>query len=100
MQGQGTPSSIEDALLWLNDRLGKSVAAWIAVEDGDSIFSVFDAEGELRHWSEGKAAVLAASREESPADLGLKNSLSPRCVERVQGASAGPNRSSNRPRAS
>ena len=64
MQGQGTPSSIEGALLWLNDRLGKSVAAWIAVEEGDAIFTVFDAEGELRHWSEGKAAILAPSREE------------------------------------
>jgi hypothetical protein len=34
------------------------------IEEGDLACTVFDAEGELRHWSEGKAAVLASSREE------------------------------------
>jgi hypothetical protein len=64
MQEEPTPTSIADALMWLNDRLGKSVAAWIEIEEGDSAVTVFDAEGELHHWSEGKAAIRSASRED------------------------------------
>jgi len=54
MHEQGTPSSIEDALLWLNDRLGKSVAVWVEVDRG-IVHSVLSVEGELRHWSEGRS---------------------------------------------
>jgi hypothetical protein len=36
----------------------------IALEQGDQASAVFTAEGELRHWSEGRAAVRAASRDD------------------------------------
>jgi hypothetical protein len=46
--------------MWLNDRLGQSLAVWIWLEYGDSSFRVFEAEGELRHWTEGQPHVLGA----------------------------------------
>jgi hypothetical protein len=65
MHEQGTPGwTLDDALLWLNDRRGRSVAVWVEVEEGDYASGVLSAEGELRHWSEGTTAVRATSREE------------------------------------
>jgi hypothetical protein len=46
------PLTIDDALLWLNDRLGKSVAASVELERGDLDLAVLYADGELHHWSE------------------------------------------------
>jgi hypothetical protein len=62
-----TPSDeafLDEALLWLNDRLGKSVTVLIALHTGDTDVSVLEAAGELRHWTEGRAAVRAASRDD------------------------------------
>lgn len=56
--------TLDDALLWLNDRLGKSVAVWIAIEQGDTELMVFEAAGELRHWSEERSTAHAAGRED------------------------------------
>jgi hypothetical protein len=50
--------------LWLNDRLGREVAVWIEVEQGDLGVGVLEADGELRHWSEEKEASRAAGRED------------------------------------
>jgi hypothetical protein len=44
--------SIDDVLLWLNDRLGKSVHVEVQVEQGDLSITVLEAEGVLEHWSE------------------------------------------------
>lgn len=55
--------NLDDALLWLNDRLGKDVTVNVMVERGDVPFSVFDAGGELRHWTDGTAALEAPSRD-------------------------------------
>lgn len=46
----------DELLLWLNDRLGKSVAVSVELERGDSGRSVFEAEGELSPWRQGPAA--------------------------------------------
>jgi hypothetical protein len=35
MQEESTPTTLADALLWLNDRLVKNVAVSVAVEYGD-----------------------------------------------------------------
>ena len=51
-------------LLWLNDRLGKCVAAEIDIERGDFKFSVFEAQGELRHWSTETGTEQPASRDD------------------------------------
>jgi hypothetical protein len=45
-------ASPDDALLWLNDRLGKSVAVSIEIERGDFDLAVLYADGELHHWTE------------------------------------------------
>ena len=45
-----TQMTLADALLWLNDRVGKKVGVWIEVAYGVSVPIVFDAEGELHHW--------------------------------------------------
>jgi hypothetical protein len=50
--------TLDDALLWLNDRLGKSVGVWIAREYPDFAVMVFAAAGELRHWTEDKPDTL------------------------------------------
>lgn len=42
--------TIDDALLWLNDRLGKNVTVWVAAERGDIDRPVVSTQGELRHW--------------------------------------------------
>ena len=44
--------TIDDVLLWLNDRLGKSVHVEVQVERGDLSITVLEAEGVLEHWSE------------------------------------------------
>ena len=56
--------TLDDALLWLNDRLGKSVTVWIAVEHGDTETSILEATGVLEHWSEGRAGARAVGRED------------------------------------
>jgi hypothetical protein len=38
------------ALLWLNDRLGKSVHASVKLDKGDYSVTLLAAEGELQHW--------------------------------------------------
>ena len=44
--------TLDDALLWLNDRIGKEVNVAVEIERGDFGFSVFQAGGELRYWNE------------------------------------------------
>jgi len=41
----------DEALLWLNERVGKSVHVSVQLELGDYLRTLFAAEGELRHWS-------------------------------------------------
>ena len=61
--------TLDDALLWLNDRIGKEVNVAVEIERGDFGFSVFQAGGELRYWNEAaKEDALAGSREH---DAGL-----------------------------
>jgi hypothetical protein len=55
--------SRDEALLWLNDRLGKRVAIWIGINRGHLELDVFEVAGELRHWTEGQAAGRAANRD-------------------------------------
>lgn len=50
MKSRGDLISREEALLWLNDRLGKSVHASLEVEKGDVSVSLLAVQGELRHW--------------------------------------------------
>lgn len=42
------------ALLWLNDRLGKSVHVSVMLEKGDYSVTLLAAEGELQHWRADK----------------------------------------------
>jgi hypothetical protein len=42
--------TIDDALLWLNDRLGKNVTVWVAAERDEIDRAVVSTQGELRHW--------------------------------------------------
>jgi hypothetical protein len=44
--------TLDDALLWLNDRLGKSVAVSVLLARGDLDLQVLYAHGELHHWTE------------------------------------------------
>jgi hypothetical protein len=44
--------TIDELLLWLNDRLGKSVHVAVELERGDLTVSILEAEGDLQHWSE------------------------------------------------
>ena len=53
--------TLDDALLWLNDRIGKNVAAWVAVTHWDLDVGVLEAAGELRHWTQGRLATRALS---------------------------------------
>jgi hypothetical protein len=46
--------TLDDALLWLHDRLGRDVNASITIERGDLELGVLEVSGKLRHWSEGK----------------------------------------------
>ncbi len=50
----------DDALLWLNDRLGKSVHVSVVLEKGDLPVTVLEAEGELHHWRESETASASA----------------------------------------
>jgi hypothetical protein len=56
--------NLDDALLWLNDRLGGNVAVEIVVYRGDMEVAVLRAQGELRHWSAAQGAGRAVSRED------------------------------------
>jgi hypothetical protein len=42
----------DDALLWLNDRLGQLVTVAVRAESGDGWRYLFSARGELHHWRE------------------------------------------------
>ena len=42
----------EEALLWLNDRIGKTVNVSVVLEVGDHFEMLFTAEGDLHHWRE------------------------------------------------
>jgi hypothetical protein len=53
--------TLDDALLWLNDRLGRSVTIYVAVQQDDDNLSVFHTVGDLRHWTEGKRHIDAAA---------------------------------------
>jgi hypothetical protein len=57
--------TINDALLWLNDRLGKRIHIALVVDYGDSGTMVLAAAGELAHWSERKGdAEIAIQRDD------------------------------------
>jgi hypothetical protein len=49
----------DEALLWLNDRLGESVHVSVNAEKGDLEVTVLEAEGSLRHWREASPAGAA-----------------------------------------
>jgi hypothetical protein len=49
MSTQWREVTLESALLWLNDRLGKNVHASVTVDLGSHSMSVLAAEGVLRH---------------------------------------------------
>jgi hypothetical protein len=63
--------TLDEALMWLNDRLGRNVGIWVTVRDGFGI-PIVRAVGELRHWTEEAATVYrsappyAAEREVGP----------------------------------
>jgi hypothetical protein len=40
----------DDALLWLNDRVGRSAAVYVEVEYEEGIADLLSCEGTLRHW--------------------------------------------------
>lgn len=49
-------STRDDALLWLNDRLGKSVHVDVIHEKGDLPVAVLSVRGTLRYWREREGA--------------------------------------------
>jgi len=61
MTQEGTPITRDEALLWLNDRLGTIVG--IVVEKGDLGIAVMELRGRLRHWRE-----LHDSGDDEPRD--------------------------------
>lgn len=59
----------DEALLWLNDRLGKSVHVSLRRDLGDTPDQLFGAEGELHHFQESKAAAKWREHGEQRVDL-------------------------------
>ncbi len=55
----------DEALLWLNDRVGRSVHVSVTLESGGG-GSVLEGEGVLRHWSEvaGSDPALSVPRDD------------------------------------
>ena len=49
---RGASMTREEALLWLNDRIGKKVNVSVVLEVGDQFEMLFTAEGDLHHWRE------------------------------------------------
>ena len=45
--------TLDDAVMWLNDRCGKGVAVWISADDDRLVLST---EGELRHATDANGA--------------------------------------------
>jgi hypothetical protein len=58
----------DEALLRLNDRPGKRVTVWVGITGGDHEIAILEAEGELRHWTQGQAGAPVASPD-AAADL-------------------------------
>ncbi len=59
------PAAPGDVMLWLNDRLGRSVNLSVVVERGDLDVTVVEGEGVLEHWMErGDARSLAIPRDD------------------------------------
>ena len=58
------PITRDEALLWLNDRLGQTVEIAIYSGRDEAVFTVLRAEGELRHWTQGRAQVSKARSRE------------------------------------
>jgi hypothetical protein len=73
----------DEALLWLNDRVGRDVSIYVEIDCGDYTANVLSCEGgELRHWRADKtAAVWAEHRRDDIA--GLYYLTSPRGDEGV-----------------
>jgi hypothetical protein len=53
--------SRDQALLWLNDRLGRRMLIGLSVGCGEFSRSVVSAAGELRHWSATRSSDLSAA---------------------------------------
>jgi hypothetical protein len=54
----------DDALFWLNDRVGKTLTVRVWFDRGDRSVSPFSAQGTLRHWHELSEGVEGQRREE------------------------------------
>ena len=59
----------DEALLWLNDRIGKSVHVSVTQAYGDRSGDAAFGEGILRHWSEGNERIVASHRPHQEVDL-------------------------------
>lgn len=51
----------DQALLWLNDRLGQRMLIHVSVDCGDYSGSVLSAVGELRHWGTERGSYLSGA---------------------------------------
>jgi hypothetical protein len=61
---QDEPTTRDDVLLWLNDRIGKRVNVSVELEKGDYPVTVLEAEGELLHWRDTDSARTTPVRDE------------------------------------